>query len=165
MEEGTCFSCWFYCCLFVCIFSSPTAGRAWSHRLHLLCPAQEQMHSIIDASLFLLQLDRHTWWIIVTIALWPLFVLSLECTCVYKEYYTYHIPTHTSIYTVDNCIMSPCLFCHYSTLEPYGGIICVYFCSILNTYIVIVRKQRMSWIHVLNCQNSNQCLNCQNSLR
>ena len=30
--------------------------------------------------------------------------------------------------------------------------------------LLIARKQRMSWIQVLNCQNSNQCLNCQKSL-
>ena len=27
----------------------------------------------------------------------------------------------------------------------------------------IVRKQRLSWIQVLNCQNRNQCLNCRKS--
>ena len=38
-------------------------------------------------------------------------------------------------------------------------------CECCPVSLFIVRKQRMSWIHVLNCQNSNQCLNCQNSLR
>ena len=38
-------------------------------------------------------------------------------------------------------------------------------CECCPVSLLIVRKQRMSWIHVLNCQNSNQCLNCQNSLR
>ena len=37
-------------------------------------------------------------------------------------------------------------------------------CECCPVSLLIVRKQRMSWIQVLNCQNSNQCLNCQKSL-
>ena len=37
-------------------------------------------------------------------------------------------------------------------------------CECCPVSLLIVRKQRLSEIQVLNCQNSNQCLNCQKSL-
>ena len=37
-------------------------------------------------------------------------------------------------------------------------------CECCPVSLLIVRKQRLSRIQVLNCQNSNQCLNCQKSL-
>ena len=36
-------------------------------------------------------------------------------------------------------------------------------CKCCQMSLLIVKKQRLSWIQVLNCQNSNQCLNCQKS--
>ena len=36
-------------------------------------------------------------------------------------------------------------------------------CECCPVSLLIVRNQRLSWIQVLNCQNSNQCLNCQKS--
>ena len=37
-------------------------------------------------------------------------------------------------------------------------------CECCPVSLLIVRKQRMSLIHALDCQNSNRCLNCQNYL-